>query len=76
MSDIYSKIQEQIMNRKTQNPSAEVNKIIACDQKVRQAISELYQMLSSVKDVDMSLSLLSEHAAMLIEMINEFKQRK
>lgn len=54
-------------------PDALVKTVVACDQEVRKAIMSLYTSLEELKDHKIAVELLSEHVAIIVEMINKYK---
>ena len=46
------------------------------DARVRQAVADLYLVLTEVKNPDLAINMLAEHVAIMVDMINEFKNTK
>ena len=46
------------------------------DVRVRQAVADLYLALVEAKNADVAINMLAEHVAIMVEMINEFKNTK
>ena len=46
------------------------------DARVRQAVADLYLALLETKNPDTAINMLAEHVAIMVEMINEFKNTK
>ena len=46
------------------------------DARVRQAIADLYLALLEGKNPDAAINMLAEHVAIMVDMINEFKNTK
>ncbi len=49
--------------------------IKAIDKQLRSNIADLYMALNDINDPAKSIEMLSIHAAMLVDMINEFKKK-
>ncbi len=49
--------------------------IKAIDKQLRSNIADLYMALNDINDPVKSIEMLSIHAAMLVDMINEFKKK-
>jgi hypothetical protein len=50
-------------------------KMIQSDQKLRRAVAELYISLEELNNPAVAVDVLSEHTAILVEMIHRFKSR-
>jgi hypothetical protein len=50
-----------------------VQKVLAKDQNIRKAIAEFFLALNELQDPQIAVDLLAEHVAILVEMINKFK---
>ena len=46
------------------------------DARVRQAVADLYLALVESKNPDAAINMLAEHVAIMVDMINEFKNTK
>ena len=46
------------------------------DARARQAIADLYLALAELKKPDIAINMLAEHIAMMVDMLNEFKNLK
>ena len=57
---------------KSPDPSA---LIIEKDKALRKAVADLYSVLSSSNQADLSVNLLAEHVSIMVDMINEFKAK-
>jgi hypothetical protein len=53
----------------------DVNRIVAKDKEVRQAIADLYMLLNGAGNPKMAIELLADHVAIMIDMINEMKKQ-
>ncbi len=49
---------------------------LAKDSNLRQAVADYYMSLKNMNDPDKAVELLASHVAMMVEMINDFKQGK
>ena len=58
-----------------QNVPEQLQKALAIDQKLRQIIAEYYMALNEMQDPGKAVDLLSDHVAIMVEMINEFKNK-
>lgn len=61
-----------LMHNKNVPPN--LQRVLQIDQELRKNISELYMALNDLKDPAQSIRLLAEHAAIMVDMINEFKK--
>lgn len=52
-----------------------VKAVVAVDQEVRKAIMNLYTSLEELNDPKVAIELLSEHVAIIVEMINQYKNK-
>ncbi len=78
MSELNRKAFNDILSQRGSGGSSggrEQNVIIEKDKIVRKEIAELYAVLSSSTDAKIAVDLLSDHVAMMVSMINEFKKR-
>ena len=57
-----------------QNIPEKLQKTLAVDQKLRQTIAEFYMALNEMGDSKKAIDLLSDHVAIMVEMINELKK--
>lgn len=58
-----------------QNIPEQLQKTLAIDQKLRKVIAEYYMALNEMGDPKKAIDLLSDHVAIMVEMINEFKNK-
>ncbi|MBN1500535.1 MAG: hypothetical protein JW982_10280 [Spirochaetes bacterium] len=76
MSDFNRKAFNDILSQRGGGASSGAqNIIVEKDKIVRKEIAELYSILSSSGDSKIAIDLLSDHVAMMVSMINEFKKR-
>ena len=53
-----------------------VQQVLSTDQNIRKAIADLYLALEELNDSEIAVELLSEHVAIMVEMINNFKKSR
>lgn len=78
MDSVHKKVLNEILRQnKPQQSSAEgTSIIIEKDKRVRKEVAELYQFLRKLDDPSVAINLLSDHVAIMVDMINEFKGAK
>jgi hypothetical protein len=75
LNKVHRKVIDEVLRtRKTRDAGRPSERVIACDQQVRKAVSELFRELESAGNPAVAVELLSEHTAILVEMINVFKK--
>jgi len=77
-SDILNRVHRRMVNdlaggKGGERSPAAVREIIEKDQQLRKAIAELYFSLEKLSDPKISVELLSDHVAMMVDMINQLK---
>jgi hypothetical protein len=77
LNKVHDKVMDDLFKRKTENGSKQLMDGVAkADQKVRGAVGELFMALDALNDPAIAIDVLSDHAAILVEMINQFKMNK
>ncbi len=80
MDNILNKVHKRVLNEMLNTPDRlkgeSAGKVIDADQKLRKAIAEFYAALEEARNPDVAVELLADHAAIIVEMIREFKSRK
>ncbi|MCX7678052.1 MAG: hypothetical protein N2316_02420 [Spirochaetes bacterium] len=80
-NDIIRKVHRRVLNSiqnksgKTANATEGMKAIIEKDQALRKSVADLYATLVEANDPALAVELLAEHIAIMVEMINEFKNK-
>lgn len=74
MNSMHKKVLNEILKQNnTDSVSAGAASVVEKDKRLRQEIAELYALLQNLQDPAAAINLLSDHVAMMVNMINEFK---
>ncbi|HOJ28832.1 MAG TPA: hypothetical protein PL059_07130 [Spirochaetota bacterium] len=77
LNSIHRRMMNELLNRSQGRSSApQLKEIIALDQNLRKEIADLYTRLVELGDKDMAINILSDHVAIMVEMIVSFKTEK
>lgn len=77
LNKVHDKVMDDLFKNKAVNSPKQLAESVAkADQKVRGAVGELFMALDAMNDPAIAIDVLSDHAAILVEMINQFKKNK
>ncbi|MEJ5361725.1 MAG: hypothetical protein WHV26_06640 [Spirochaetota bacterium] len=77
LNSIHRRMMNELLNRSQGRSSApQLKEIIAIDQNLRKEIADLYTRLVELGDKEMAINILSDHVAIMVEMIVSFKTEK
>ncbi|HPP50605.1 MAG TPA: hypothetical protein PLO73_11580 [Spirochaetota bacterium] len=77
LNSIHRRMMNELLNRSQGRSSApQLKEIIALDQNLRKEIADLYTRLVELGDKEMAINILSDHVAIMVEMIVSFKTEK
>jgi hypothetical protein len=77
LNSIHRRMMNELLNRSQGRSSApQLKEIIAIDQNLRKEIADLYTRLVDLGDKEMAINILSDHVAIMVEMIVSFKSEK
>lgn len=77
LNSIHRRMMNELLNRSQGRSSAPmIKEIIAIDQNLRKEIADLYVRLVDLGDKEMAINILSDHVAIMVEMIVSFKTEK
>jgi len=77
LNSIHRRMMNELLNRSQGRSSApQLKEIIAIDQNLRKEIADLYTRLVDLGDKEMAINILSDHVAIMVEMIVSFKTEK
>lgn len=77
LNSIHRRMMNELLNRSQSRSSApQLKEIIAIDQNLRKEIADLYTRLVDLGDKEMAINILSDHVAIMVEMIVSFKTEK
>jgi len=77
LNSIHRRMMNELLNRSQGRSSApQLKEIIAIDQNLRKEIADLYTRLVELGDKEMAINILSDHVAIMVEMIVSFKSEK
>lgn len=79
-SDLLNSIHKRMVNeflQKSDNASNApmLQEILNIDQQLRKEIADLYIKLAELGDPNVAINILSDHVAIMVEMINSFKNK-
>ena len=77
LGDVHQKMIRQLLNKpKFQNESNinALKQVVGVDQNLRAHIAELYKKMGELNEPALAVELLSDHVAIMVEMIREFKK--
>lgn len=77
LNSIHRRMMNELLNRSEGRSSApQLKEIIAIDQNLRKEIADLYARLVELGDKEVAINILSDHVAIMVEMIVSFKSEK
>lgn len=77
LNSIHRRMVNELLNRSSGRSAApQLKEIIAIDQNLRKEIADLYTRLVDLEDPEMAINILSDHVAIMVEMIVSFKSNK
>ncbi len=79
-SDLLNRVHKRIINElmshgESRYPREKLEKIFESDTRLRKALADLYINLEDLGNPTIAVDMLAEHAAMLVDMINQFKKK-
>ncbi|HPD05776.1 MAG TPA: hypothetical protein P5547_04175 [Spirochaetota bacterium] len=77
LNSIHRRIMNELLNHSNEKPGGQkLKEIVTIDQNLRKDIADLYVQLSELGDKEMAINILSDHVAIMVEMIVHFKSEK
>ncbi len=74
LNKVHRKVVDDLLRRDgSAAPAEKMEKVIQADQRLRKAVADLFVCLEESGNHAMAVDILSEHTAILVEMINRFK---
>jgi hypothetical protein len=73
LNKLHKTMMTRLVNREDDPAIGNLQKVLAKDQDIRKAIAELFLALNELHDPQIAVDMLAEHVAILLEMINTFK---
>lgn len=70
------RIIEGALGKMSGSPAQGMEGVLEKDSRVRKAIADLYMALEESGRPDVAVNLLADHVAIMVDMINEFKNKK
>lgn len=79
LDSVHKRMVNELLGKNGQNqPSGSspyiVQQVMKADQNIRKSIADLFIALEEMNDPKIAIELLSEHVAIMVEMINNFKK--
>ena len=77
LGDVHQKIIRQLLNKPKFQSEGNINalkQVVGVDQNLRAHIAELYKQMNDLNEPALAVELLSDHVAIMVEMIREFKK--
>jgi hypothetical protein len=70
------RIIENALGKMSGSPAQGMEEVLERDSRVRKAVADLYMVLESLGRPDVAVNMLAEHVAIMVDMINDFKNRR
>ena len=75
LNRVHNRVMDSIIARGSQEKRAGMSQRVAqSDEQLRRAVEEFFLAIEEMRNPELAVELLAEHAAILIEMIKQFKR--